>query len=262
MRTDNLLPRAGCALLLALGAGIASAQKAPDPAPAFGAPVTVYPGTREFVWTFQVPVLSVERVDVVTRVLAPRVRSRRVDYELPGLRAERYKLGQVAEFSCKYDDWMLPQECRTVWHNVYADLPRLAMERNHVVFDEARWVWEEQTLRINVPHWTWTARTLTVSVPAFDAADTGRVQATLDAQQVAAEQALDAGIAALDTSIAAVEAQGADPRQVSARDGTTMDLAAMRETLREGKASEAGQLHRIRAELGNLAAGTAPAAVP
>ncbi|HEV3239228.1 MAG TPA: hypothetical protein VG429_02405 [Casimicrobiaceae bacterium] len=272
MRTDKLSLRAGCGLLLALGATIASAQNVPEPetsaaqaarpAPGFGSPATAYAGTREFVWTFLVPVLTIERVDVVTRVLAPHVRSRRLDYELPGLKSERYKLGQVAEFSCKYMDWQLPQQCRTVWRNVYADLPALTMERNHVDFDEARWVWEERTLRINVPHWTWTERTLTVSVPAFNAADTGRVLATLDAQQAAAAQAIDAAIVALDTSIAAVEEQGADPQQVSTRSGTTLDLAAMRQTLREGKASEFGQLEHIRAELGNLAAVAAPTAAP
>jgi hypothetical protein len=86
--------------------------------------------------------------------------------------------------------------------------------------------------------------------------------ATLDAQQAAAAQAIDAGIVALDTSIAAVEEQGADPQQVSTRSGTTLDLAAMRQTLREGKASEFGQLEHIRAELGNLAAVAAPTAAP
>src|ERR1700676_4388338 len=83
MRKTGVLLLAGCGLLIALG-GMAAAQVAPAgatgaavaaPEPAFGDAATLYPGTREYVWTFYVAVLTTEPVDVVTRVLVPGVRS-------------------------------------------------------------------------------------------------------------------------------------------------------------------------------------------
>lgn len=255
MRRNTLSLRTGCGLLIAIGSGIASAQTAPvAPVPAFAAPANVYPDTRQYVWKFYVPVLTTERLDVVVRVRAPSVRGRRLEYELPGLKSQRYKLGQVAEFSCKYADLGLPQHCSTQWHNVYVDLPVLAMQRNHIDFDVVEWRWEEQRMHIVLPHWTWDERILTISVPTFSAEDTRRAQATLDTQQAAATRAIDDGIATLDTSIAAVEAQGADPRQLATVDGTAIDLQAVRQALRDQRANELDRLANVRGELWNLAA--------
>ncbi len=182
---------AACGLPLALGGSVAPAQTAPAsdapaPVPAVGAPMTLYPGTKEYVWTLYVPVLTTERIAVVVRVPKEHVIGRRWDYEYPGLKSQRFKLGEVAEFNCKYSDWGLPQECRTEWHSVYADLPVLAMQRDHLDYDESEWAWEEQTMRIDVPHWSWKASTLTVSVPIFGPKNTEQAQAALDAQQAAA----------------------------------------------------------------------------
>ena len=122
MRKKSSLLPAACGLLLGIGAGLASAQTAPaadaaaEDAPAFGAPVTVYAGTKEYVWTLYVPELTTERVAVVANVPVVHVRGRRWDYELPDLKSQRFKLGQVFEFSCKYSDWELPEQCRTEWH--------------------------------------------------------------------------------------------------------------------------------------------------
>jgi len=254
---------AACGLLLAFGGSLATAQTtpaasdAPATLPAFGAPVTLYPGTREYVWTLYVPVLTTERVAVVVRAPTQHVIGRRWDYEYPGLKSQRFKLGEVAEFSCKYSDWGLPQECRTEWHNVYADLPVLAMLRDHLDYDEVEWVWEEQTMHIDVPHWSWMASTLTVSVPIFGPKNTEQAQATLDAQQAAAAKAIDEGIGTLDKGIAAVEARGADPRRLSAGGGS-VDLPAMRQALREEKASALERIAAVRGELRDLAASEAP----
>ena len=252
MRKRGFFLAAACGLLIASGG--ASAQTAPVAAPAFAAPATVYAGTREYVWTVYVPSLTIERVEVVTRVLAPTVRSRRWDYELPGLKSERRKLWQVAEFSCKYMDWRLPEECRTVWRDVYADLPVLTMQHEHVDFDAVEWAWQERTIRVDVPRWSWTATTLVISVPAFGPEDFERAQATLDARQAVAVKTIDAGIDALDADIAAVEAQGADPRRLSTADGTLVDLSAARRALRDEKAQELDRFARVRGELGSLSA--------
>lgn len=256
-------------LLIAVGAGCAFAQPAPTagPAPVFGAPVTVYAGTREYVWTLSVPVLTTERVPVTLQVLALHLRGRRWDYEAPTLKSQRFKLGQVAEFNCKYSDWGLPETCLTQWRNVYADLPVLAMQRDHLDYDAAEWAWETKTLHIDLPHWKWNQSTLTVSVPTFGPRDVAHAQATLDARQAAAAQALDQAIASLDTSIAVVEAHGADSRQLTTGK-TRVDLPALRQALRDAKAHELEQLGTIRGELGKLAAlvpeapPTTPAAAP
>jgi hypothetical protein len=250
------------AFAVAIGAGAAAAQTAPPAASGttFAAPVSVYPGTRVYTWTFRVPVLTTEPIEVVTTLRTPKVHGRHWDYEAPTLKSQRFKLGQVAEFSCKYPDLDLPQECHTEWHNVYADLPVLAMERNHIDYDVVEWREEQQRIRIDIPRWTWSERKLTVSVPIFTAEDDARAQATLDAQQADAAKTIDAGIAALDSSIAAVKAQGADPRQLASGDGTAIDLQSLRQTLRDEQQSQFERLAGIRAELRNLEAGETPTA--
>lgn len=258
MRTNRLSLPAGCGLLIAIGCGIASAPIATSaappaaPAPAFAAPASIHAGTREYVWTVYLPVVTTEHVEAVIEVLAPRVHGRRWDYELPGLKSERFKLGQVAEFSCKYGDWELPNECRTEWHDVYADLPVLAMQRDHVDYDEVDWAWEERTVGIDVARWSWRAGTLTFSVPVFGPEETARAQATLDADRAATAKAIDKGLDTLGASIAAVEAQGGDPRHLSTGGGTSVDLPAMQQTLRDEKAKELDRLARIRDEITNL----------
>jgi hypothetical protein len=253
MGKNRIAWRATCGLLLAIGSGGAAAQAVPGPAPVFGAPVTVYAGTREYVWTLYVPELTTEHLAVVVQAPALHVRGRRWDYELPSLKSQRFKLGQVAEFSCKYTDLGLPQICTTTWRNVYADLPVLAMQRDHLNYDAAEWAWEEQTLHIDVPRWQWKESTLTVSVPTFGPEEVEHAQATLDAQQAATAKAIDAAIATLDTSIAAVAAQGADPRELSTGE-RRVDLPALRQALRAEQAHQLEHLGVIRSELQQLAA--------
>lgn len=269
-KVHGWLPTA-CGLLFAFAAGLAGAQRppeagaAPAAAPAFGAPVTVYAGTREVVWILFVPVLTTETVPVVVTVPELKLRGRRWDYDYPGLKSQRFKLGQVAEFNCKYMDWGLPEQCHTVWRNVYADLPVLAMEHDHLNYDAAEWVWAEKTIHLDVPRWSWHESTFTLSVPSFGPNEVEQAQATLDAQQAAAASAIDAGIATLDRSIAAVEAQGADPHRV-AQAGASIDLPALRQSLRDEQARELQRVAVVRDELRNLGsavtASTRPAAAP
>jgi hypothetical protein len=211
--------------------------------------------------------MTLERREIVVQAPATTVRSRRWDYEVPGLRAERFKLGQVAEFHCKYMDWRLPNECRTVWHDVYADLPVLAMLKRHVDYDVAEVAWEERRIRFGVPHWTWTEQTLIVAVPALDAEEVPepgwsqakdvvlaresieRARTTLDSGEAATVKIMDDAIAALNSSIASVEAEGADPRKLTTVGGANLDLGAARQALLEQKAQELDRFARVRKEL-------------
>jgi hypothetical protein len=269
MRKSEFFMLAASGLWVALGCGIGTARAQAAP-PAWEATAKVYGGSREYRWTFYVPVLTLERREVVVQTVAATVRSRRWDYEAPGLRAEKFKLGQVAEFTCKYHDWKLPNECRTVWRDVYADLPVLAMRNNHINYEVREWGWRERRILFDVPYWTWTEQTLIVGVPALDAeevpqpgwsqapdvllarASIERARATLDSREAAAVKIMEAAVAALDSSIALVEAEGADSRKLTASDGALLDLGAVREALLEQKAQVLDRFARVRGELENL----------
>lgn len=264
-----------CALLL-LGAGGAWAQSAPVPGP----PTDLYAGTREYVWTFYVPVMTVERRDIVFSGPGLAVHSRRFDYEVPGLKSERRKLGQVAEFHCKYPDLLLPNECGIEWHDVYADLPVLTLRHEHVDADVAEWTTEERRIRLDVPRWTWQERTLTVVVPEFSTAPQPQrtwsmapdpvladasietARATLDSRQAEAAQTIDAAVAALSSSIQAVETRGASASKLTSSDGASVDLYATRQALLDEKTSQFARYARIRSELDAAAARNGSVAEP
>ena len=266
MRKTDLCIVAAAGLLIALGSSFETVRAQPSPAVS-DATAKVYGSSREYRWTFYVPVLTLERHEIFVQAPATTVRSRRWDYEVPGLRGERFKLGQVAEFDCKYMDWRLPNECRTVWHDVYADLPVLTMQKRHVDYDVAEWAWQERRIRFDVPHWTWTEQTLIVGVPAFDAEEVPqpgwsqatdvvlaresieRARATLDSSEAATVKIMDDAIAALNSSIASVEAEGADPHKLTAVDGTKIDLGATRQALLDQWAQELDRFARVRNEL-------------
>src|SRR6266542_5111948 len=98
MRKTDLFIVAAADLLIALGVSCETvwAQTLP---PASNGTATLYGGSREYRWTFYVPVMTFERREIVVQVPATTVRSRRWDYEVPALRAQRFKLGQVAAFT-------------------------------------------------------------------------------------------------------------------------------------------------------------------
>jgi hypothetical protein len=267
--------RVACALLL-LGAGGACAQ--PDQIP--GPPTDLYAGTREYRWTFYVPVMTLERREIVFSGPRLAVHSRRFDYEVPGLKSERRKLGQVAEFHCKYPDFLLPNECGIEWHDVYADLPVLTLRREHVDADVGEWTTEERRIRLDVPRWTWQERTLTVVVPEFSTApqpqrtwsmapapmladaSVERARATLDSRQAESVRTIDAAVAALTSSIESAETQGASAAKLTSSDGKSVDLYATRQALLDEKTSQVARYARIRGELDAAAARSGSLAEP
>ena len=131
------------------------------------APSTVYPGVREYRWSFHVPTMTLENTAAAVTALTPTVRARRWDYQAADIGTERRSLGKIPEFSCKYPDLMLPNECRTVWRDVYVDLPVLVARRQHIDVDVPEWRWQKQWFPIVVPRWTWSDKSLTVSVPTI-----------------------------------------------------------------------------------------------
>jgi hypothetical protein len=262
------LAAAGSALV-SIGAAPSAAQDAGNQgssAPASFPPATVvYPGTREFQWTIRVPVLTIEQREFVFRAPTGSTRPQRWDYEGPAVRTERRKIGSYPEFSCKYIDWTVSNECRTVWRGIYADLPIVVMRPQHLVFDVPAWRWKTQLLPIGVVRWTWKEERWTVRLPTIitepddsraahvdDATAQPEIESArskLAARTDASLAELDDGLRALDRSIAAVEGYGADPRRVEATDGGTLDLIATRVELRDQRAAAAQDFRRVRDEL-------------
>jgi len=236
------------------------------PAPA------VYPGTREFQWTIRVPLLTIEQREFAFKAPTGITRPQRWDYEGPVVRTERRKIASYPELSCKYIDWTVSNECRTVWRGVYADLPVIVTRPQHLVFDVPDWRWKTQLVPIGVVRWTWKEERWTVSVPVFVTdpsddrrasgadrdtarADLERTRTTLAAKQAAALAVLDDGLHALDRSIAAAEAYGADPSSLEAEDGSTVDLIATRVALRDERADAERHFRRIGSELDAASSG-------
>ncbi len=249
----------------------AGGQGSSAPAP-FPPATVVYPGTREFQWTIRVPVLTIEQREFVFRAPTGITRPQRWDYEGPAVRTERRKIASYPEFSCKYLDWTVSNECHTVWRGIYADLPIIVTRPQHLVFDVPDWRWKTQLLPIAVVRWTWKEERWTVSLPTIvtepddpRAAHVDDVTAqagiesartTLAAKTAASLAELDDGLRALDRSIALVEGYGADPRRVEGNDGSTLDLIATRVALRDQRADAAQGFRRVRDEL-EKAAGVA-----
>ena len=250
-----------CGVLLFVASTGAPAQPIPGPA------TDVYPGTRAYRWTFYVPVMTIERRDIVFTGPDVVFRSRRFDYETPGLKYERRKLGQVPEFHCKYPDWWLPNECGVRWHDVYADFPQLTLRREHIDADVAEWRVDEHRIRIEVPRWSWTPRTLTLVVPVLGTepqpqrewskaaepiladASVGEARGKLEAGRAESLKAIDDAVSALGGSIAAIEGQRGDASKVVADDGSSVDLYATRRMLLADKATQVEHYARISAEL-------------
>lgn len=241
----------------------------------FPAGTAVYSGTREFHWTMRVPVLTIEQREFVFRAPAGIARPQRWDYERAAVGTERRKIATYPEFSCKYVDWTVSNECRTVWRGIYADLPVIVMRPQHLVFDVPDWRWKTQTLPISIPRWTLKEERWTVSVPAIvtDPADDPRwseaneatvkadfehARSTLAAKEAASLAVLDDGLRTLDRSIAAAEDQGADPRRIEMDDGNTLDLIASRVALVDARADAVQRFRRIGSEM-DAAAGVARA---
>ena len=227
-------------------------------------PPAVYSGTREFRWTVRVPLLTIEQREFVFRAPTGMTRPQRWDYEGPAVRSERRKILTYPDFSCKYIDWTVSNECRTVWRGIYADLPVVVMRPQHLVFDVPDWRWKTQTMPIAVPRWTWKEERWTLSVPLIvsepeddrgwsrddTAAQDGLAPgSTLQAKQAAALAAFDRGLRALDEAIATVYEYAGDPRRLQASDGNALDLVASRAELEDARAQAVDRFRRMRVEI-------------
>lgn len=151
---------------MALAAASAGAAgPAGDPLPA-RLPL-LEPAIVQYRWTFLAPEWVVEPRKVETRVYAPDLRPERIDYPVVELKTERRRIARVADFSCKYSDFALPNECRTTWRDVYVDVPIPVVRRDYMDVDVPHWSWRDWRTTVELPRLVWKEETLAVSLPAL-----------------------------------------------------------------------------------------------
>ena len=124
------------------------------------------PAIVEYRWTFLAPEWVVEPRKVDTRVYAPTLRPSRIDYGMVDLKMERRRVARVADFSCKYSDFALPNECRTTWRDVYIDVAVPVVRRDYIDVDVPHWSWQDWRTTVELPRLVWKEETLVVSLPA------------------------------------------------------------------------------------------------
>ncbi|MGE5172075.1 MAG: hypothetical protein ACM3JC_17065 [Rudaea sp.] len=145
-------------------AALASAAAAGEPAPL----TPLRPTTKTYAWRVAVPVWTTEREVRRQRVYAPTLHPLSAGYALAEFRRERRLVGVVPEFSCKYPDAALPNECRTTWRRVYAEVPVAVVRHDRLTFDVPQWSWQDVDVAVDVPRLAWREETLVVSLPALD----------------------------------------------------------------------------------------------
>jgi hypothetical protein len=139
----------------------ATTDAAPAPLPLLA------PAIVQYRWTFLAPEWRVEPRNLDARIRAPAWRPRRVAIQVLEFTPERRRIGRVAEFSCKYPDFGLPNACTTTWRDVYVNVPIPVLRKDHFEIDVPQWSWQDWHADVDVPHLVWKEETLVVSVPAF-----------------------------------------------------------------------------------------------
>jgi hypothetical protein len=136
----------------------------PEPEAARGTLPLIEPTIVQYRWTFVEPVWIVPSRSVDVRIVDPATRRKRIDYDTVEITFERKRVGRVPEFSCKYADFAWPNECRTTWRTVYADVPVPIVRRDHVDVEvPGRW---RDARVVDEPRLRWKRRELVVSMPA------------------------------------------------------------------------------------------------
>jgi hypothetical protein len=233
-------------------AGTQPLPAAQPPAAGDDRPVLV-PTTQEYQWIFRVPVVTIEHRRIAVTAPSVSTQSKRWNYEMPAFRDKRIKLWDAPEISCKYPDLMLPNECRTVWHGVYVDVPVLVSERGHIDVDVPRIAVTEQFIRVDVPRWTWVDKSFRFSLPSIAPPETvRRLRVALDGQRADIAAATDETIATITREIDEVRASGEDPSKLVSADGSSLDLLAELQSLLDQRTQELERLSAIDAELARL----------
>ena len=89
------------------------------------------PAIVEYRWTFVAPEWVVEPRNVDVRAVISSTWTKRIDYGTLEFPIEHRAIARIPEFRCKYPDFGLPNECRTTWRTVYADVPVAVIRRDH-----------------------------------------------------------------------------------------------------------------------------------
>ncbi|HWZ72662.1 MAG TPA: hypothetical protein VN326_14475 [Casimicrobiaceae bacterium] len=262
-RSELLILACGIAGGMIPGAHAAGIQAMPaqpevgriEPGPPVQGPVpgdnpVLIPTTIEYQWILRVPVVSIEHRRIAVTAPSVTMRWKHWNYEIPAFRDQRIMLWKVPEFSCKYPDLILPNECRTVWRAVYVDVPVLVSEHAHVDIDLPQLGLTEQFIDVEIPRWTWTEKSFRFSLPAIAPPESiEQLRTALNDQRAALVAATDEPIANITREIEAVQARGEDPAKLVSDAGPSLDLLAQRQSLLDQRAEELDRLAAIDAEL-------------
>jgi len=148
----------------ALASSLASGHETEDAA---GPLPLLTPTIVEYRWTFLAPQWIVEARKYDTRVFVPTTRPKRIEYDVLDFEFESRTIGRVPEFSCKYLDWTLPDECTTTWRNVVVEVPVPVKRHDYFEVDVLDGSWQDRQVTIDVPRLVWKEERLLVSLPAL-----------------------------------------------------------------------------------------------
>jgi len=125
------------------------------------------PAIVEYRWTFAAPEWVVEPRALDVRAIDPATRRKRIEFNTLEFPFERRAIGRYPEFTCKYADFGLPNECRTTWRTLYVDVPVPSNRHDHVDVDMPDWQWRDLHTTVDVPRLVWKEQHLVVSLPAI-----------------------------------------------------------------------------------------------
>jgi hypothetical protein len=125
------------------------------------------PAIVAYRWVFVAPHWVVAPASVDARLPVPSTRTKRIDYGVVEMTTERRRVGRIADFSCKYPDFALPNQCTTTWRNVYVDVPVPVVRRDHIDVDIPEWSVRNVRTTVDVPRLEWRREELIVSLPAI-----------------------------------------------------------------------------------------------
>ncbi|HCR1907669.1 TPA: hypothetical protein ONC18_000286 [Enterobacter kobei] len=220
-------------------------------------------------WVINLPSSSMQRNEIKTSLPQTSLKTQAWSFDKPTTTTQRVKVGQHPETTCSHDDWGIPYDCTTTWHDNYIDVPKIIMERVDIKMDIPQITWEVTSISWDIPVITWVQNTWVLKIPEFTLVniqvEKGKeMQARGDALQKNAasivsqqqaetraasvslysclrtdlqdkrattEKSLSDGIASLSATIDNIRAQGADPTKVPGGQGKAIDLVALRDDM-------------------------------
>ncbi|CAI0705488.1 Uncharacterised protein [Serratia plymuthica] len=231
---------------------------------------------KEQRWVINLPSTTMQRNEIKTSLPQTSLKTQAWSFDKPTTTTQLIKVGQHPETTCSHDNWGIPYDCTTSWHDNYIEVPKIVMERVDIKMDIPQITWEVTSLSWDIPVITWVQNTWVLKIPEFTllnaqvekgkelqargdviqknaASIVSQQQAETRAASVSlynclrtdlqnkratTEKSLSDGLASLSATIDNIIAQGADPTKVPGGQGKALNLVALRDDM-AGKLIEA-----------------------